>query len=528
MARETYLDKCRGAWAGQMIGVAYGGPYEFTVTGRIQDEPIRPWKPEHIRGALCQDDLYVESIWLDALDRYGLDITPAQAGQAFADTDCGLEHANNAGRENVRRGILPPMSGHPDHNRHADDIDFQIESDLFGIICPGLPRESNRLCDTFGHIMNYGDGVYGGMFVAGMYAAAYFESSDVETVVRGGLACLPADSRYARMVRDVIGWYHQHPEDWRATWHAVEKRWQDDEDCVPGSPFNIDATINGAYVVLSLLHGQGDLAKTLEIGVRCGQDSDCNPATAAGVLGCMKGLKSLPAEYTADLAAIGAQPFCGSYHSFEQAVEASRILAEKMIVRAGGQVGSAGSAESAGQIPAGGAGSSDDVWLIPVQQPSPARLEQWENQRPALAIAIPQTEVDSWDPRWRVLSCGHEMGPGYKPDFAGVEHVLLLVPRRDGPAVMEGELEVPPDAKVMRIPVSSFGSDGHWVGDFRLKVLIGGDPGADEVIRTFGRFQSRTVDVTRYAGRKVMVRIEVHQENDYHWERAYFGRVTFE
>ena len=57
------------------------------------------------------------------------------------------------------------MSGHPKYNLHADDIDFQIEADFIGIMCPGLPQASNKYCDRVGRVMNYGDGLYGGMFV---------------------------------------------------------------------------------------------------------------------------------------------------------------------------------------------------------------------------------------------------------------------------------------------------------------------------------------------------------------------------
>ena len=33
------------------------------------------------------------------------------------------------------------MSGHPDYNVHANDIDFQIESDFIGLMTPGAaPR----------------------------------------------------------------------------------------------------------------------------------------------------------------------------------------------------------------------------------------------------------------------------------------------------------------------------------------------------------------------------------------------------
>ena len=99
--------------------------------------------------------------FLMSIEKHGINITGHQAGLDFGQSEYKLWHANRYARANIRRGILPPKSGHPDYNRHADDIDFQIEADLFGIICPGLPQESNRFCDVFGHIMNYGDGVYG-------------------------------------------------------------------------------------------------------------------------------------------------------------------------------------------------------------------------------------------------------------------------------------------------------------------------------------------------------------------------------
>jgi len=58
--------------------------------------------------------------------------------------------------------------------------------------------------------MNYGDGIYGGMFVSGMYAAAFFEN-DPRKVVEAGLACMPAKSPYARRITDVLAWSRQYP-----------------------------------------------------------------------------------------------------------------------------------------------------------------------------------------------------------------------------------------------------------------------------------------------------------------------------
>jgi len=361
LPKDVYLDKMQGAWVGQMVGVSYGAPYEFRAVGRIDDGDIRPWKPEYVENAIDQDDLYVEMTWLACLEDHGLDVTPEQAGRAFTETRYPLWHANHAGRENVRKGILPPASGHPDHNPHANDIDYQIEADVIGILCPGLPREANRLGWTFGHVMNYGDGVYGGLFVQGMYSAAYFESRDAVKVVEAGLACIPAESLYARCIRDVLTWHRQNPTDWRATWKLVEASYNDDRDCEPGKPFNIDAHLNGAYVVVGLLYGGDDFWKVCEIATRCGQDSDCNPASAAGVWGCMRGLSRLPADAGAGIERIADRPFSHTRYRFRTLIDACRRVSERLIERTGGSI-------------------TPGAYRIPLQQPAPAPLEQWENQ----------------------------------------------------------------------------------------------------------------------------------------------------
>lgn len=362
LPKEKFLDKCKGAWAGQMIGVCYGGPYEFKSNGAIIEGDLQPWEPDRVNDALQQDDLYVEMTFLKALEEHGLDITHEQAGKAFAASEYKLWHANKFGRENVRKGIMPPLSGHPTFNRHADDIDFQIEADLFGIVAPGLPRESNRLGSLFGSIMNFGDGIYGGLFVAGMYSAAYFEDSDVGKVVQAGLACIPEASQYHQCISDVVAWHAADPEDWRATWRKIEDKWQDDVDCEPGDAVNIDAKLNGAYIVMGLLYGDGDLMKTMEISTRCGQDADCNPSNAAGVLACMKGYAAL-GDLAAGIPAIQDKNFVYTDYSFTTLVQACQRVAEQIVVRAGGQV-------------------TEDAYILPVQTPAPPEtLEQWIHQQ---------------------------------------------------------------------------------------------------------------------------------------------------
>ncbi|MHC4560039.1 MAG: ADP-ribosylglycohydrolase family protein, partial [Planctomycetota bacterium] len=187
---EDYTDKMKAGWIGQMAGVGWGGPTEFRYKGEIIPEDKMPqWKPELI-NQFHQDDIYVEMTFLRTLELYGMGASIRQAGIDFANSGYPLWHANNEGRTLLRRGIAPPDSGHPEFNRHADDIDYQIEADYAGLIAPGLPNVAIELGEKFGRLMNYGDGLYGGQFVGGMYAEAFFED-DIETIVLAGLKCIP-------------------------------------------------------------------------------------------------------------------------------------------------------------------------------------------------------------------------------------------------------------------------------------------------------------------------------------------------
>ena len=493
LPKETYLDKCRGAWAGQMIGVCYGGPYEFKSNGKILEGDLQPWKPKRVNGALGQDDLYVEMTFLAALEKYGLDITHEQAGRFYGETAYAQWHCNRVARANIRNGIMPPLSGYPMYNRHADDVGFSISSDLLGIISPGMPQESNRLGEVFGHIMNYGDGVYGGLFMAGMYAAAFFENNDVLKVVQAGLACIPEQSKHYKCVADVIRWHKATPGDWRATWKKIEERWNPDDDCVPGNPMNVGVTINDAYVVMGLLYGQGDFLRTLEIATRCGQDADCNPSSAGGVLGCMKGYRALGEQMTGGIPPIEDRRFEGAGYSFKTLIPACLREAEQIVVRGGGKV-------------------TKDALLVARQDPRPpATLEQWIDRKAANALAIDAHEMSMWDPGWRLLACSYDADPGYIiTERYGREHVLRMDPFKDRPAAIAADLQVPASGQ----PRLDIDLASHRAGKqgFVFKILLDGKLAKESRIMTAGQWVTESVDLTAYSGKIVNVRLEMHAD----------------
>jgi hypothetical protein len=213
--------------------------------------------------------------------------------------------------------------------------------------------------------MNYGDGLYGGQFVAGMYAEAFFERDPVK-IVEAGLACIPAQSQYAETIRDVLAWYKADPDDWKATWTKINDKYHLQPDyrrfsCEKGD-FNIDAKINGAFIVMGLLYGKGDPDQTIIISTRCGQDSDCNPSNAAGVLFATIGYAKLPERFTSQLN--NQAKFSHTPYDFPKLIDVCEKLARQAIVKSGGRIERA---------------DSGDTFVIPVEKPEPSAFVQcWE------------------------------------------------------------------------------------------------------------------------------------------------------
>ena len=380
---EEYISRAKAGWIGQMAGVGWGAPTEFKWKGEIIPEDDMPeWTPGMI-NQFNQDDIFVEMTFLRSLEKHGFNLDIRDAGIDFANSRYWTAHANYRGRDNLRGGIAPPWSGHPKYNEHADDIDYQIEADYAGLISPGMPAMAVGLGNIFGRLMNYGDGLYGGNFVAGMYAEAFFED-DVEKIILAGLKCIPEGSQYHEAITDVISQYHQHPGDWVKAWEFINEKYHLDPEyrkfsCGSGATeFNIDAKINGAYIAIGMLYGQRDTDKTIIISTRCGQDSDCNPSNAAGILATSMGFENLPQKYTDSLKY--DIKFLSTDYNFMELIDVSEKLARQTVTRMGGKIeqGSDGK----------------EYFLIPVIEPDPGKLLQsWDSDSAIEDVYFTDKEV---------------------------------------------------------------------------------------------------------------------------------------
>src|SRR5450755_4631491 len=96
-------NKIKGGWAGQTIGVTFGGPYEFRFQGTfIGDYQPLVWndslvKKNMLYNAGLYDDLYMDLTFVDVFEKYGLNAPVDSFANAFAHAGYMLWHANQAG-----------------------------------------------------------------------------------------------------------------------------------------------------------------------------------------------------------------------------------------------------------------------------------------------------------------------------------------------------------------------------------------------------------------------------------------------
>ena len=348
LSKVALKDKIKGAWAAQTIGVTFGLPAEFKYnTTMIQDNQKLEWNDslmviEYRDRPGTYDDIYMDLSFMKVIEEEGVDAPAQSFAESFAHADYKLWFANQTARYNILNGLTPPESGHWHNNPCADDIDFQIEADFAGLMFPGMINSAVELCDKVGHIMNYGDGYYGGVFVAGLYSLALIsnDTEEIETIIKKALSVIPAESKFAQCISDVVQWHDENPDDWKSTWFKTSRKWGVDIGSPLGvfQPFNIDAKINAAWVVMGLLYGNGDFTRTFEIATRCGDDADCNPATAGGVLAAIVGFKNIPEFWLQGLDKVEHLPFMGTDISLLDAYDMSYRHAEQMIARNGGEI----------------------------------------------------------------------------------------------------------------------------------------------------------------------------------------------
>lgn len=297
---KDYIKRLYAGWYGKLIGVRYGAPTESWSYEKIQkvfgelDGYVVDYK-----DFAADDDSNGPMFFLRALEDYGLDVTAEQLGLTWLNYVAegkgffwwggyGISTENTA-YLNLLSGIPAPRSGSIGQNGAAvaEQIGGQIFIDTWGLITPGNPDLAAEYARKAASVSHDGNGIYGGIFVACAVSHAFVER-DIYKVIEKALSYIPKDSEYIRMAGDIIRFYEDNRDNWRSCFRFIQENYGYDR--YPGVCHIIP---NSAVMLLSLLYGEGDFDKTINICNMCGWDTDCNVGNVGCILGVLVGLEGI-------------------------------------------------------------------------------------------------------------------------------------------------------------------------------------------------------------------------------------------
>lgn len=300
---QDYIERCYAGWLAKLIGIRYGAPIEGWTYDRIAEVY------GELDGYIVDYDLFAADddsngpmIFIRALNdaTHTRDITPQDIAGTwlnYAPYEHGFYWWGGYGRStehtaylNLRAGIPAPRSGSIEQNGAAvaEQIGGQIFIDTWGLVLPGDPALAAEYAGKAASVSHGGNAVYGGEFVAAAVSAA-FTAKDIREVIETALGVIPADCEYARAVKDIMAYYDAHRGgSWRDGFLYVRERWGYDR-----YPGNCHIIPNAAVMVLSMLCGEGDFDRTLNICNMCGWDTDCNVGNVATIMGVLCGIDAI-------------------------------------------------------------------------------------------------------------------------------------------------------------------------------------------------------------------------------------------
>jgi ADP-ribosylglycohydrolase len=297
---DEYIEKLYAGWLGKVIGVRFGAPIEGWTYQKIKDtfgELDGYTRYYHDFGG--DDDTNVPLFLIRGLDNFGPDLSPFEIGHCYLDfTPLGRPFfwlggygvsTEHTALMNLRAGMEPSRAGSAAQNGLvvAEQIGGQIFIDPWGYVTPGKPDLAVEYAKTAACVTHDKNGIYGGQWLAACISHSFVEK-DMLAIIKKGLEFIPIDCEYARVANCVIDFWEKNP----ANWHDCYKYIFDNfgYDRYGG---NCHIIPNEAVMILSMLYGEGNFERTMNIVNMCGWDTDCNAGNVGSIIGIVAGIENI-------------------------------------------------------------------------------------------------------------------------------------------------------------------------------------------------------------------------------------------
>ena len=279
-------DRIRGGMLAQVIGNLNGLPHEFKYINSPGN--VEHYTPSLPDGAYTDDDTDIEWVYLREIVRTRENfLKPSQiAAQWQEHINRRIFCANRYARDLMDLGIDPPWTGNVVLNPWSDfNISGQFVCESFGLMAPAMPQTAAKLGLNYTRTAIDGEPAQATQLFTTMIATACVET-DLDKILDAGLAAVDPKSEIASVVAKVRELHQKHPDDWKQTRREFKHLWQKQGGIVREKN---GYELNTACVIAALLYGHKDFVETLRTAFNFGWDADCDAATAATIIGVMKG-----------------------------------------------------------------------------------------------------------------------------------------------------------------------------------------------------------------------------------------------
>jgi ADP-ribosylglycohydrolase len=184
---------------------------------------------------------------------------------------------------NLRRGILPPLSGSDNSFNDSDGAAMRVTP--IGIMCAGNPDRAARLAEIDACISHARDGIWGAQAMAASVAAAMAGASVAE-VVATGRQYIPSDSWLGR-------WFDRAMSIVEASCGDLDKAWHPLHDGLwTQYRASVAEALAEVYAIFRLT--DGNFVEGVIAAANFGRDADTLAALVGALSGAMHGAGPIP------------------------------------------------------------------------------------------------------------------------------------------------------------------------------------------------------------------------------------------
>lgn len=286
--RELALDKALGALSGVAIGDSFGDasrkPENQLSYGITTDfSQGASWSTDDTEFALLTAKILIDC---------GGNLTTDDVVKGWMDKVVGQDEFPRGGASeieaarNLRRGIMPPLSGQYNSYYHSDGSAMRIAP--IGIVCAGDPKRAAELSEIDSNVSHYREGIWGAQAVAVAVSIAMVDGT-IDEIIEGAMSVIPKDSWLYYSMNKAIEVVDQAEGDFFNAWMPLHNElWTTYKAAVPEA-------VAAAFGILKLVNK--DFKSGVIAAGNFGRDADTIGSIVGAVLGAKFGASNIPQDW---------------------------------------------------------------------------------------------------------------------------------------------------------------------------------------------------------------------------------------